>query len=85
MAYVTTNPPRKVSSGIGNGPNVWHYSSADAKATVVAAAYISNAKQLGMKVGDVVHVFDTATPGFAIMGVLTFTVNTANLGYVANS
>jgi hypothetical protein len=83
MAYATTLPPRKVSSGIGNGPNIWHYSSADAKATVVGAAYITNAVQLGMKVGDMVFVFDTATPGGALMCVLTFTANAANLGYVA--
>jgi hypothetical protein len=85
MAYSTSNPPRRVSSGAIGGNSVWHYSSADAKATVVAAGYITNAKELGMKVGDTVHVFDTATPGHAIMGVNTFTGSAANLAYVANS
>lgn len=85
MAYATTNPPSKVTSALGSGKSTWHYVSADAKATVVGAAYISNALQLGMKVGDFVQVFDTATPGGALMCVLTFTGNAANLGYVANS
>jgi predicted RNA-binding protein with PUA-like domain len=70
---------------IGNQPAIWVYKSADAKATVVAAGYITDALQRGMKVGDIVLVFDTATPQFSIMGVLTLTANAANLGYVQNS
>lgn len=63
MAYVTTNPPRLVSSSIdASVPSLWMYSSADAVATVVAANYITNAKDLGMKVNDMIIVVDTATP-----------------------
>jgi len=85
MSYSTSIPPMKVTAGIGGAPNVWIYKSADAKATVVGAGYITNAVQLGMKVGDLVYVYDTATPGGAMMCVTTFTTNAANLSYVANS
>lgn len=83
MAYSASIPPKLLVPAIGDGPNLWGYKSADAKATVVGAAYISDALLLGMKVGDFVAVFDTATPGGALMCVLTFTGNAANLGYVA--
>jgi len=85
MAYAVTNPPRRMVGGLGNSLSAWQYVSADAKATVVGAGYITNAVQLGMKVGDLVYVYDTATPGGALMCVTTFTVNAANLSYVANS
>jgi hypothetical protein len=40
----------------------WTYKSADAIADVNTAGYISNAKDMGMKVMDLVLVVDTATP-----------------------
>lgn len=71
MAYVTTNPPRLTAGplsafGAASGKGqIWVYQSADALATVVAANYITNAKDLGMQVGDVVMVDDTVTPAIA--------------------
>lgn len=63
MAYATSNPPVKVSAGTGLSPQVWIYSAgADAVATVRGAGYITNAKDLGMRVGDVVISIDTTTP-----------------------
>lgn len=62
MAYVTSNPPRALVFTIGDDTTVWVYKSADAVATVVAASYVTNAKDLGMKVNDLVIVVDTATP-----------------------
>lgn len=60
MAYATSNPPKCVVSGFNDQiANVWHYESTDAAAVVDTAAYISNAQDLGMKVGDVVFVRDT--------------------------
>ena len=61
MAYSTTLPPTKVADQI-SGLTVWVYKSTDAKATVIAAGYISNAVDLGLKVGDLVLISDTATP-----------------------
>jgi hypothetical protein len=44
-----------VSGEIGT----WDYSSTDAGSAVDASGYITNAKALGMKVGDIVRVTDT--------------------------
>jgi hypothetical protein len=73
MVYAVTNPPRQVrnvglyvgnsgSTTRGVGGQYWVYNSTDAKATVAAANYITNAVALGMLVGDVVEVQDTTTP-----------------------
>lgn len=69
MAYSTSNPPRLISEGIGDGNALWLYVSADAVATVKGAAYISNGDALGMKVGDVILVSDTNTP-LASIGIV---------------
>jgi len=65
MAYATTNPPTQLVQGLAGGPAIWHYSSADVDSDVDAAGYFTNGDALGMNVGDVVHVFDTA-------GVMTY-------------
>lgn len=66
MAYVTSNPPRLEGyAGLTGAGQIWTYRSTDALATVVAATYITNALDLGMKVGDVVCVQDTNTPAVA--------------------
>lgn len=59
MAYATTNPPRCIVPGVGGGPNVWVYASADNLAAVRVAGYFSNGYDLGMRVGDIVFVQDT--------------------------
>jgi hypothetical protein len=61
MAYSTSNPPRKMAQVNGSdGITMWTYSSADNITTVRGAGYFSNAGDLGMEVGDVVLVHDTA-------------------------
>jgi hypothetical protein len=62
MAYVTTNQPYKIAGGFGAGKTLWVYSSADDDSTVIAATYITDSLALGMKVGDAVLIWDTATP-----------------------
>lgn len=62
MAYSTSSPPRLVLPSFTNVSGeigVWDYSSTDAGTVVDASGYITNAKALGMKVGDVVRVTDT--------------------------
>lgn len=54
MAYSTSNPPNMLSTMGGGGFSIWHYDSADAATTVRATNYITNADELGMKVGDMV-------------------------------
>lgn len=70
MAYSTTNPPCRTTSGPIAGinanepggtntiPAIWVYASADPIATVQGAAYFSNGLSLGMRVGDIVFVYD---------------------------
>lgn len=63
MAYDLTNPAQvAVPSVGGQGPAIWTYTSADARATVNGADYFANGDDLGMKVGDLVVVYDTVTP-----------------------
>ena len=82
MAYATTNPPKRIGGTLG-GNSLWYYTSADDDATVNGASYFTDGVDLGMKVGDIVLGFDTATPGGYAMCVLTFTGSAANLGYLA--
>ncbi len=54
MAYATSNPPRRITGGVA-GFSLWYYTHAtDPTATVVAQDYITDAQDLGMKVGDCV-------------------------------
>lgn len=59
MAY-NQNNLALISTTMFNGAwRLWVYRSADALATVVAAGYISNGYDMGMKVDDMVIVVDT--------------------------
>lgn len=62
MTYFTSAPPKLIATGIAGYGQLWHYSSADAAATVDGDGYISNGEALGMKLNDSVIVVDTATP-----------------------
>lgn len=59
MGYATTIPPKCLIAGVGAGPGLWVYTSADARATVEGAGYFTNATDLGLKLGDVVIVVYT--------------------------
>jgi hypothetical protein len=55
MAYSVANPPRCAVPSVGGAsPAVWTYQSDDAATAVRAANYITDAEDLGMKVGDIV-------------------------------
>ncbi len=86
MAYSTSTPPMLLIGGIANkAPNIWAYRSADAEATVCGASYFSNGSALGMKVGDFVLIYDTATPKAHIAVVITVTAGgAASLNSAAN-
>jgi len=67
MAYAASG---LTALATGNGFTLWHYSSADAIATVNTAGYFNDAStQLGVR--DVIFVVDTATPTTSIVSVLT--------------
>jgi hypothetical protein len=60
MSYEIANPVRLVSQSVGaNGGDLWVYKDGDALASVAAINYVSNAADLGLKAGDVVHQIDT--------------------------
>jgi hypothetical protein len=62
MAYSTSNPPVLISVAPLTGTGqVWAYRSTDAATAVDATGYITNAKALGMRAGDLVRVTNTAT------------------------
>jgi len=71
MAYSTSNPPVLVGQPIA-GPRCWEYRSTDAATAVDADGYITNAKDLGMQVGDYIRVVDTdASPVTATAHVVS--------------
>jgi hypothetical protein len=62
MAYSTANPPALVSvAPLTGAGQVWAYRWTDAATAVDASGYITNAKALGMRVGDLVRVTNTST------------------------
>jgi hypothetical protein len=62
MTYSVSNPPAMVAQRIGDGPAFWAYKSADAVGDVDGTDYFTNGAALGMRVGDLVWVYDTNTP-----------------------
>ena len=71
MAYDTANPPKLVTVGMGDGPGVWIYADTDAHTDVDADDYFSDGDDIGMKVGDALHYFDTDTDTSTIHFVRT--------------
>jgi hypothetical protein len=71
MAYSSTGlNSAGGQSKAGNAPQIWTYTSADAIATVNTAAYFNDASSL-LKVGDIIFVYDSATPTMSIVFVLS--------------
>lgn len=79
MAYSTTNPPVLVAQPVG-GPRQWEYRSTDAVTVVRVNGYITNAKDLGMKAGDVVRVVDTDASPVASSWVNVVAINANGSG-----
>jgi hypothetical protein len=61
MTYATSNPPQLITGPLYGAGNLWIYRSADPTATVDGAGYITNAGELGMKVGDILWNLETDT------------------------
>ena len=60
MAYSTSTPPQLRTQRIGGGGYAeWVYQSTDNATTVDVPGYFTNAKDLGIKVGDTIQVTDT--------------------------
>lgn len=76
MAYSTANPPALQSQTIGNhGQGIWVLMGTDAPAVVRVNGYITNAKALGLKVGDILHYFQTSGPAFQAFRVMAINTN----------
>jgi hypothetical protein len=74
MAYSSTGlNSAGGQSKAGNAPQIWTYTSADAIATVNTSGYFNDASSL-LKVGDIIYVYDSATPTMSI----TFVVSNAS-------
>ena len=70
MAYSTSNPPALIAQQVGGAGRVWLYKHTDAETAFDDTDYITNARDLGMKTGDVVHVIDS-TNGLYTMAQVT--------------
>jgi hypothetical protein len=76
MAYSATNPPKCLIAGVGGGPALWVYTSADARATVEGAGYFANAATIGLKLGDIVIVVYTTGYATTVHAVSAFNAGT---------
>ena len=78
MAYSSTGlNAAGGQSKAGNAPQIWTYTSADSIATVNTTAYFNDASSL-LKVGDIIFVYDSATPTMSI----TYVVSNTSAGVV---
>jgi hypothetical protein len=74
MAYNTNNPPQRIRGSVDGGVSaVWSYVSANSLTQVAAAGFITDAANLGMKVGDIVFVAENdnnyATDVFSVASI----------------
>ena len=56
-----------------DGPALWSYTSADSVATVIAASYITDGGDRGLKLGDFILIYDSNTNDGAIAIVTDIT------------
>lgn len=63
MAYDTAELNLIVPSmGTTKTTQIWSHVSTEEVATVIAAGYVDNGDDIGMRVNDIVHVIDTDLP-----------------------
>ena len=85
MAFAISNLTRLAG---GSGVNLWHYTSADAIATVKGSGYFTGEAVNMMRARDVILCVDTNTPTTHVASVLTndgTTVNTSQGTAVAET
>lgn len=69
MAYSASNLDLVAGRRGRDAPRVWSYKSADAVTDVRAANYIANARDMGMRAGDVVYVTEVNASTGAVEAV----------------
>ena len=71
MAYDKTNlQPIGGQAKAGNAPQMWSYKSADAIADINTSGYFNDASDV-LKVGDLIHVWDSSVPTANLVSVLS--------------
>lgn len=87
MGYSTANPPNLVTQGVDNsaGPQSWTLNGTDADTTVDGSGYITNAKALGMKKGDLVYYTKTDASPIANFIFNVSAINTNGSADLSNS
>lgn len=76
MAYSTNTPPELIISGPLTGAGKkWIYKSTDANTVVRVVGYITNARALGMQVGDVVEVHKTDASPYIVTSHVVSAIN----------
>lgn len=87
MAYDTSNPPVLVSDrNDGSSARLWIYTSTDDPDTVAGAGYISNAVNVGMRVGDAVIIRESDNAYAPVMAsVASISSGAATLGLQSDS
>lgn len=74
--YSTSAPPELITSGPLTGAGKkWIYKSVDAASVVRVAGYITNARALGMQVGDIVEVHDTDASPYIVTTHVVSAIN----------
>lgn len=77
MGYLVTNPPVCTKPGFNASvASQWEYRSEDAASLVQVDGYITNAKDLGMKVYDEVKVYDTNASPIVMTTHIVTEINT---------
>jgi len=83
-AYSTANPPALIAQGIGGAAchRIWTLAGVHVTTDADAAGFITNASDLGMKVGDTLFLSDTTTAATTL--VFSHVVNSVTAGGAGN-
>jgi len=87
MSYSTSKPPQLFTQSLDGsvGPNLWTLSGTDADTTVDGSGYITNAKALGMKKGDILFYTKTDASPIANFIFNVSAINTDGSADLSNS
>lgn len=81
MAYSTSAPPVLLVHTMAFSRKIWGYVSADADTVVRVSGYITNGYDLGLRVGDLVIVWNSgAGPTVTMHQVIICTAAVCDLG-----
>lgn len=79
MAYATSTPPTHMFGPLTGAGQIWQYRTTELGSAADAAGYFTNAKDLGMKVGDMVLVYESTNVAMRSHVVITVSSTGADL------